>query len=133
MKQSISVAVVLSLVLTLGTWMSVPKVMAVDLVEGQDGVYVSELLHLPVRIGDVTLEVSVLMNTYLQATLEFRVGEDYVRFHLDDLSVTGHYEYDILELFAKVTHKDVTLRLYIDTDGIVQGSPRVVITYYGLF
>lgn len=127
-------SIALSLVFTIsGGIIAVPKVMAVDLQSGQDGVYASEVFHVPVYISDATIDVSVLMDTYMRATLEFRSGNDYVRVHLMDLSVSGHFEYDIFELFARVTSRDVTLTLYVDTDGIIQGVPRVSIAYYGLW
>lgn len=125
--------VALSLVLTIsGVTLTVPKVMAIDL-EGENGVYTSKVFHLPIRICNATLDISVLMDTFLRATLELRVGDDYIQFHLNDLSISGHCEYNVLELFARVTSADVMLMLHIDADGIIQGNPKVSIVYYGLF
>ena len=133
MKRVLPLSIALSLVLTLSSWtLAIPKVMAVDLYAEQDGVYTSEVFHLPVRISNAELDISLLMSTFLRATLELRAGENYIQFHLNDLSISGHLEYDIFELFTRVTSADVALTLYIDTDGIVQGVPRVAITYYGL-
>ena len=133
MKRVLPLSIALSLVLTLSSWtLAIPKVMAVDLYAEQDGVYTSEVFHLPVRISNAELDISLLMSTFLRATLELRAGENYIQFHLNDLSVSGHFEYDIFELFTRVTSADVALTLYIDTDGIVQGVPQVAITYYGL-
>ena len=133
MKRVLPFAIALSVVLTLSSWtFAIPKVMAVDLHPEQDNVYTSEVFHLPVRISNAELDISLLMSTFFRATLELRAGENYIQFHLNDLSVSGHFEYDIFELFARVTSADVTLTLYIDTDGIIQGAPRVAITYYGL-
>jgi len=133
MKRILSLSIALSVVLTLSSWtFAIPKVMAVDLIAQQDGVYTSEVFHLPVRISNAELDISLFMSTFLKATLELRAGENYVQFHLNDLSVSGHFEYDIFELFTRVTSADVALTLYIDTDGIIQGAPRVAITYYGL-
>jgi hypothetical protein len=127
------VGVALSLVLTIsGVTLTVPKVMAIDL-EGENGVYTSKVFHLPIRICNATLDISVLMDTFLRATLELRVGDDYIQFHLNDLSISGHCEYNVLELFARVTSADVMLMLHIDADGIIQGNPKVSIVYYGLF
>ena len=133
MKRVLPLSIALSVVLTLSSWtLAIPKVMAVDLYAEQDGVYTSEVFHLPVRISNAELDISLLMSTFLNATLELRAGENYIQFHLNDLSVSGHFEYDIFELFTRVTSADMALTLYIDTDGIVQGVPRVAITYYGL-
>jgi len=132
MRHVIAASIALTLVLSISVTLGIPKTMAVDL-EGRDGVYTSEVFHLPIHICNASLDISVLMDTFLQATLELRSGDDYVRFNLGDLSISGHCEYNLLELFAKVTAADITLRLYVDTDGIVQGSPMVSIVYYGLF
>lgn len=133
MKHALSLSIALSVVLTLSSWtFAIPKVMAVDLIAQQDGVYASEVFHLPVRISNAELDISLFMSTFLRATLELRAGENYIQFHLNDLSVSGHFEYDIFELFTRVTSADMALTLYIDTDGIIQGAPRVSITYYGL-
>jgi hypothetical protein len=133
MKHVLLVGVALSLVLTIsGVTLTVPKVMAIDL-EGENGVYTSTVFHLPIRICNATLDISVLMDTFLRATLELRVGDDYIQFHLNDLSISGHCGYNVLELFARVTPADVMLMLHIDTDGIIQGNPKVSIVYYGLF
>lgn len=133
MKRVLPLSIALSVVLTLSSWtLAIPKVMAIDLYAEQDGVYTSEVFHLPVRISNAELDISLLMSTFLNATLELRAGENYIQFHLNDLSVSGHFEYDIFELFTRVTSADMALTLYIDTDGIVQGVPRVAITYYGL-
>jgi len=132
MKHVIAASIALTLVLTISVTFGIPKVMAVDL-EGQGGVYTSKVFHLPIHFCNASLDISVLMGTFLQATLELRAGDDYIRFNLRDLSISGHCEYNLLELFAKVTAADITLKLYVDTDGIIQGSPRVSIVYYGLF
>jgi hypothetical protein len=133
MKHILLVGVALSLVLTIsGVTLTVPKVMAIDL-EGENGVYTSKVFHLPIRICNAILDISVLMDTFLRTTLELRVGDDYIQFHLNDLSLSGHCEYNVLELFARVTSADVMLMLHIDTDGIIQGNPKVSIMYYGLF
>lgn len=134
MKHQFGIAIVLNVMIATCVWtFAIPKVMAVDLHAEQDDVYTSKVFHLPVRICDATLDISVLMSTFLRAVLELRAGENYIRFHLNDLSVSGHFEYDILELFARVTCRDVALKLYVDTDGIIQGVPQVSITYYGLW
>jgi hypothetical protein len=133
MKHVIAASISLTLILTLSVTFGLPKVMAVDLEGGENGVYTSEVFHLPIRICNASLDISVLIDTFLRATLELRTGNSYVRFNLHDLSISGHCEYNILELFAKITSTDITLKLYVDTDGIVQGNPRVSIVYYGLF
>jgi len=106
--------------------------MAIEL-EGENGVYTSEIFHLPIHICNATLDISVLMDTFLRATLELRIGDNYVQFHLNDLSISGHCTYNILDIFARVTSADVMLMLHIDTDGVIQGNPKLSIVYYGLF
>lgn len=134
MKHFVSVAIAINLVFATCIWtFAIPKVMALDLHNVEDGIYASEVFHVPVRICNATLDISLLMDTFMRACLELRVGDNNIRFHLSDLSVSGHFEYSILELFAKVTSMDVTLRLFIDTDGIITGVPSVLITYYGIW
>jgi len=134
MKSQFGIAIVLNVMIATGVWtFAIPRTMVVDLHADQEGVYRSKVFCLPVRIADATLDITLLMDTFFRATLELRAGEDYIRFQLNDLSVSGHFEYDVLELFARVTSVDVALTLYIDTDGIIQGVPRVAITYYGLW
>lgn len=134
MKSQFGIAVVLNVLIATSVWtFAIPKTMAVDLHVEQDGVYKSKVVHLPIRIYDATLDFSLSMDTFFRATLELRAGDDYIRFHLNNLSISEHFEYDIFELFARVTSVDVALTLYIDTDGVIQGVPQVSITYYGLW
>lgn len=134
MKHALSLAIAINLVLVTCVWtFAVPKVMAVDLHPTSKGVYTSEVFYVPIRICNATLDISLLMDTFFRATLELRAGEDYIQFHLNDLSISGHFEHDIFELFARVTSRDVTLTLCVDTDGIIQGIPQVSMTYYGFW
>ena len=134
MKHFLSIGVSINLVIAVCVWtFGIPKTMAVDLYGGEGDMYTSEVFHLPVYVSDTKLDISLLMGTYLRAILEFRAGDNYIRFHLSDLSVSGHFEYDIFELFTRVTSRDVALKLYVDTDGVIQGVPQVSITYYGLW
>ena len=134
MKHGLAVVVSIQLVLfTSVISFAIPKTMAVDLHPTSEGVYTSEVFHVPVRICNATLDISLLTDTFFRATLELRVGEDYIHFHLNDLSISGHFEHDIFELFARVTSRDVALTLFIDTDGIIQGMPQVSMTYYGFW
>jgi hypothetical protein len=132
MKKGMSAGFVIS-ILILTVWVSTPKVMAIDLNEESNGYYTSEICHLPVSIQNATLDISVLMDTFLRLTLELKVGNCSLCFHLNDLSITGHFQYNIFEFFGKITSRDIALALYVDTDGIIQGTPRAFITYYGLF
>lgn len=134
MKSQFGIAIVLNVIIATGVWtFAIPRTMAVDLHAAQHDVYTSKMFHVPIRISDVTLDMSLLMDTYFRATLELRAGENYIQFHLNDLSISGHFQHDIFDLFAKVTSMDVQLTLHVDTDGIIQGSPQVLITYYGLW
>lgn len=128
----IGIAINLVFIIT-GYTLTIPKVMAVDLQGGQNGVYSSEVFHRPLQIKDATLDISVLMDTYLRVSCEIRAGEDYVRFHFSNMSISYHFQYDILEFFGSLSSRDVSLTVVVDTDGIVQGVPRVSITYYGLW
>lgn len=127
------IGVAFLLISVLAVDISSQKVMAVDLAEESNGCYTSEVFHLPISISNATIDISVLMDSFLRLTLELRVGNNSISFHLTDLSITGHLEYNILEFFARITSKDISLTLYVDTDGIIQGIPRVFITYYGFF
>ena len=134
MKSQFGIAIVLNVIIATSVWtFAIPRAMAVDLHADQEGVYKSKVFCLPVRIADATLDITLLMDTFFRATLELKAGDNYIRFHLNDLSISGRFEYDIFELFAKVTSVDVALTLFIDTDGIIQGVPQVLITYYGLW
>lgn len=134
MKHILSIGLSINIVITVCTLtFGIPKTMAVDLYDVKSNMYTSEVFHLPVYVSDAKLDISLLMSTYLRAILEFRAGDNYVQLHLSDLSLSGHFEFDILELFTTVTSRDVSLTLNVDTDGIIQGVPQVSITYYGFW
>lgn len=135
MRHHIVISVTISLILTLsGTfWISIPRTKAISLTESENGVYTSEIFSVPVRIKDAELDISLFMNSYLRVWCEIRVGENYVRFHIDDMSMSYHFEYDIFEFFGSLSGKDVSFTAKIETDGTIQGNPEVVLTYYGLW
>lgn len=135
MRHHIGISITISLILTLsGTmWSSIPRTKAIPLREDENGVYTSEIFSIPVRIKDAELDISLFMNSYLRVCCEIRVGENYVRFHFNDMSMSYHFEYDIFEFFGSLSGKDVSFTAKIETDGIIQGTPEVALTYYGLW
>jgi len=136
MRHSLRISIVLSLALTIsssiGISLAIPKVWAEDLT-GDNGVYESSLSSVPVRIADATLNVSVLQQSYCKVILEVRCGEQVLRFHLSEMKITYHFTYDIFEFIGSLTSRDISLRVIIDTDGIIPKVPHVEIVYYGFW
>jgi len=134
MRSVVVVGAVFQIMMITIVWSFViPKTMAIELQGGTGGVYTSEVFHVPVRIKDVTLDVSVLMDTYLRVWGEIRIGEDYIRFHFNNMSISYHVQYDLLEFFGSLSTRDVSLTMVVDTDGVIQDAPSIFITYYGLW
>lgn len=134
MKHTLAITISIQLVLLTGVWtFAVPKTMVVDLHGGQGAVYTSEVFYVPVHISEATLDISVLMDTYLRISCEIKAGENYVRFHLSNMSISYHFQYDILEFVGILSSRDVSFTAVVDTDGIIQGVPKISMTYYGLW
>jgi hypothetical protein len=129
----VSIAIVMVLSIALSVDVAVPKTMAVNLNYEQNCVFTSDVFHLPLRIYNASLDISVLTDTFLGVTLELRSGDNYVQFNLNDLSITGHLTYNIFDIFTTITSDYISLRLLVNTDGIIQGTPKVTIMYYGLY
>jgi hypothetical protein len=135
MKEIVALITVISMIAIPVMWSfyNTPQVMVLDLLGGEGGVYTSKVFSIPIRIDNATLNISVLMDTYLNVYCEIRAGTDYVRFYLDNMSMSYHFQYNILQFFGSLSSSDVSLTAHIDTDGTIQGVPYVTITYYGLF
>lgn len=134
MKRILPTAVSINSILLFILWnVAIPKVMAVDLESSQNGVYTSEIFHLPLQVTDAELNISVVLDTYLRISCEIRAGSNFVRFHLNNVSLSYHFEFDVLEFFGSLTSRDVSLTVAVDTDGEIQGTPTALITYYGLW
>ena len=132
MRHKIGISMAFTIVLTLSMSIT-PKVMVVDLTEVEKGVYTSTIFNMPVYISEAKLEFSVLLDTYCRVTLEIRAGQDYLRFHLNEAKVSYHFSYEILDFFGSLTSRDVSLKVKIDTDGVIEEVPHIAITYYGLW
>lgn len=135
MSSRMGISVTISLVLTLSgiTWISIPRTMAIPLMENENGIYTSEIFRVPVRIKDAELDISLWMNSYLRVWCEIRVGENYIKFNFNEMSMDYHFEFDIFEFVGSLSDRDVSLTAKIETDGIIQEVPEVVLTYYGLW
>jgi len=108
------------------------ETMIVPLQGGENGVYTTEIFHVPLFISDVKIDVSVKMNTYLWVWCELRIGNQLIAFNLNDMSVSYHIEHDIVQLDGKISEQAVSFKATIDTDGEIEEVPKLVLTFYSL-
>lgn len=106
------------------------ETMVIPLQGGENGVYTTEIFHVPLFISDVKIDVSVKMNTYLRVWCELRIGNQLITFNLNDMSMSYHIEHGRVQLDGKISKQAVSFKVKIDTDGIIEGVPKVVLTFY---
>ena len=106
------------------------QTMVVPLADIGDKVYTAEFVHVPLLIKNVKIDVSVKANSYLKIWCEIRIGENCFNFTLNDLSLSYHVENENIQLDGKVSkYGFASFRAIIDTDGIIEGIPKLVLYY----
>ena len=107
-------------------------VQPLQLSEGESNVYTTEIFHVPLFIKDVRVDVSVKANSYLWVWVEMKIGNQILEFRLNDLSLGYHIEQDKFQLEGRISEQAVSCKATIDTDGIIGGIPKLVLTFYTL-
>lgn len=79
------------------------ETMVIPLQGGENGVYTTEIFHVPLFISDVKIDVSVKMNTYLRVWCELRIGNQLITFNLNDMSMSYHIEHGRVQLDGKIS------------------------------
>jgi len=106
--------------------------MIIPMLGGENNVFTTEIFHVPLFIKDIRVDVSVKMNSYLRIWCELQIGEQILAFNLNDMSVSYHIEQDRVQLDGKISQQIVNVKATIDTDGIIEGTPELVLTFYTL-
>lgn len=104
--------------------------MVFPLAQTEGNVYTAEILNVPLFIKDIRVDVSVKANSYLWVWVEMKVGDQILEFRLNDLSVGYHLEQDRFQVDGRISQQSVSCKATIDTDGIVEGIPKLVLTFY---
>lgn len=76
--------------------------------------------------------MSVKANTYLWIWCELKIGKQVLTFTLNDLSIGYHIEQDRVQVDGKISEQAVSFKANINTDGIIEGVPKLVLTFYTL-
>jgi len=128
------IALVIQAILSMGIWSNIvtEDTMAIPLLGGENNVYTTEIFHVPLFIKDIRVDVSVKMNSYLRIWCELQIGNQLLAFNLNDMSVSYHIEQDRVQLDGKISQQAVSAKATIDTDGIIEGTPELVLTFYTL-
>ena len=128
------IALVIQAILSMGIWSNfvTEDTMTIPLLGGENKVYTTEIFHVPLFIKDIRVDVSVKMNSYLRIWCELRIGNQLLAFNLNDMSVSYHIEQDRVQLDGKISQQAVSAKATIDTDGIIEGTPELVLTFYTL-
>jgi hypothetical protein len=100
--------------------------------EDEKGAYTTEIFQVPLFIKDVRVDVSVKMNSYLRVWIEFRMGNQLLAFNLNDMSLSYHIEQDRVQLEGKISEQAMCVEAKINTDGIIEGCPQIVLSFYSL-
>lgn len=109
------------------------ETMTVPLNDVGNNVYTAEFFHMPLLINGIKVDISVKANTYLKVWCELRIGEQNFKFTLNDMSLEYHIEGNRAELDGKVSKQGIAyFKATIDTDGIIEGVPKLVLSYYTL-
>jgi len=109
------------------------ETMTIPLLGGENNVYTTEFAHVPLTISGVRVDVSVKGNSYLKIWCELRIGDNIFQFTLNDMSLSYHLEHDRVEVDGKITQGGMaSFKATIDTDGIIEGVPKLVLAYYSL-
>lgn len=94
--------------------------------------FTTNLVSIPLLIGNIKLVDFAIGADYtrLKIWCEFRVGQNYVRFNFDDLTFSYHLEEGRLQADGTATTYGMTsFKVTFDTDGIITGSPKLVLYY----
>jgi len=109
------------------------ETMTVPLNSAGSNVFTAEFAHIPLLINGIAVDISVKANSYLTIWCEFRIGDHYFKFTLNDLSLEYHLEQDRIEVDGKVSKNGIGyFKATVDTDGIIEGIPKVVLSYYSI-
>ncbi len=98
----------------------------------QKNAYTVELVHVPIFIKDVRVDASVKFNTYLWLWCELRVGNVLFNFTLNDLSVGFRFEQGRFQVDGKASEQMLSFRTIINTDGVIEDVPKLILTFYSL-
>jgi hypothetical protein len=98
----------------------------------EERAYATDVFYVPLFIKNVRVDVSVKMNTYLLIWVELKVGPQTLTFTLNDMSVGYHLEKDRIQVDGKISEQAMSLKATINTDGIIEGHPRIILTFYSL-
>ena len=98
----------------------------------EEKAYTTEIFHVPLFIKNVRIDVSVKMNTYLLIWVELKAGPQTLTFTFNDLSLGYHLEQDRIEVDGKISERAMSLKATINTDGIIEGRPQIILTFYSL-
>jgi len=108
------------------------ETMIIPLQGSENGVYTAEILHVPIFISDVKIDVSVKANTYLNIWCELQIGNQLIVFNLNDMSMSYHIEQDRIQLDGKISKQAVSFKATIDTDGEIEELPKLVLAFYSI-
>jgi len=98
----------------------------------EGNVYTTEIFHVPLFIKNVRIDVSVKANSYLWVWVEMKVGNHILEFRLSDLSLGYHIEQDRIQVEGRISEQAVSCKATINTDGIIEGVPKLMLTFYTL-
>ncbi|MCW3985974.1 MAG: hypothetical protein NWE91_06165 [Candidatus Bathyarchaeota archaeon] len=109
------------------------ETMNVPLNSAGSNVFTAEFAHIPLLINGIAVDISVKANSYLTIWCEFRIGDHDFKFTLNDLSLEYHLERDRIEVDGKVSKNGIGyFKATVDTDGIIEGVPKLVLSYYSI-
>jgi hypothetical protein len=106
------------------------KTVVYTLEEVNNGAYFAKLVDVPLLVCGVRVDLAVKLNTFLEVICELTLGKNIFQFRLNDLSLLFHIEQKDLQLEGEVSKFGFSsFKATINTDGIIQGVPKLVLYY----
>jgi hypothetical protein len=106
------------------------KETVVTLQETEDRVYYAKLFEVPLLVCGVKVDLAIKLSSYLKVICELTLGKNRLQFCLNDLSLSYSIEEGRLQLDGEVSKfGSASFKATINTDGIIQGVPKLVLYY----
>lgn len=104
--------------------------MVVTLQETEDRAYYAKLFEVPLLVCGIKVDLAIKLSSYLKIICELTLGKNCLRFCLNDLSLSYSIEEGRLQLDGEVSKFGFgSFKATINTDGIIQGVPKLVLYY----